>query len=278
MKKIVLIILGLAIAAAIVVACGFSFTVSQRMDIDAPLDIVTPQVSSLSNWTHWYGAGVERLTRVNGGPVSIVVHDTTRSFEEAVAVLPKKDGRSTEIVWSRPMTIWQGVRGRGVAEMLQHLAALKSYIENPRSFYGFDIYIRPVTDTLFVVKEARIREAEIAAERPVLLRGLREYLRLHRGTTASDSVITGYESLSGGLVHLVVGIPVDKRGSEVDGIHFLTLPRGGRLLTGAGDSTRLGALRRAMDRYVGDKRLQLVAIPFTEEGAGGGYTLNYPIW
>jgi len=51
------------------------------------------------------------------------------------------------------------------------------------------------------------------------------------------------------------------------------------LLSGVCDSGRLGALRHAMDRYVADKRLQLVAIPFVERGInGGGYALNYPIW
>jgi hypothetical protein len=36
-----------------------------------------------------------------------------------------------------------------------------------------------------------------------------------------------------------------------------------------------------MDRYMADKRLQMVAIPFEERalgGGSGGYALNYPIW
>lgn len=278
-KKIVLFIFGLVIVAALIVASCFSFTVSQRMAIDAPLDIVAPQVSGFQNWKRWYGEGVERLVVVGGGPVSMVVRDTARSFEEAVSVVPAMDGRSSEIIWSRPMTIWQGISGPGNAEMLQHIAAFKSYIENPQHYYGFDIHIRPVTDTLFAVKEARVDESEVATKRPELLQVLRNYLHAHPiGRT--DSVISGYEPVSGGRVHLVVGIPVGGRDRQVEGIRFLALPRGGRLLSGECDSVHLTELRQAMDRFMADKRLQLVAIPFTEQAldGGGGYELNYPIW
>ena len=44
-----------------------------------------------------------------------------------------------------------------------------------------------------------------------------------------------------------------------------------------GDLARIDSLRRAMDRYMVDKRLQLVAAPF-EKWAGGRHELNYPIW
>jgi|GEM_PF-3162056 len=277
-RRAALIILVLLLAVGTVIVFRHSFTVSSSVHIDAPLDIVAPQVSVLQNWQRWYGQGVERLSRVSGGPVSIVVRDTGQVFEQAVGVVPEMDGRSTRVVWSRPVTVWQRIT-RADTSMVHQLAALKEYIEDPRSYYGFDIRIRPVTDTLFAVSEARVAEAAVAARRPVLLRALQAYLRVHAGIAGSDSVITGYEPVSGGLVHLVVGIPAARRGPEVDSVRFLALPRGGRLLSGVCDSGRLAALRHAMDRYVADKRLQLVAIPFVERGiSGGGYALNYPIW
>jgi len=280
-KKIVLVIMGLIIVAALVVAWGFSFTESRSVTIDAPVDIVAPQVSGLPNWKKWYGEDAGRLSFVSGGPVSIVVRDTGRSFEEAVAVVPQMDGRSTRVVWSRPVTVWQRLAGAD-AGMTHHLAALKNYIEDARSYYGFDIHIRQVTDTLFATRDDRVAEAAVAARRVALLERLEGYLRAHPEMKCKDSVITGYESISGGQVHLVVGIPVDRRMLEADSVRFLTLPRGGRLLSGecGGDSVGLEALKRAMDRYVADKRLQLVAIPFTERrfDGSGGYELNYPIW
>src|ERR1700753_3939419 len=120
MKKIILIILGVVIAGALVVVFCISFTETQRVTIDASFDVVAPQVNSLPNWKNWYGEGVGRLVVVRGGPISIVVRDTSRSFEDAVAVVPGRDGRTTEVLWSRPMTIWQGITGPGIAELLQH--------------------------------------------------------------------------------------------------------------------------------------------------------------
>lgn len=278
MKKIVLIILGLVVAGGIVAVCFCAFTVSRSVTIDASLDIVAPQVSSLSNWKNWYGEGVGRITLVSGGPVSVIVRDTSGSLE-GVAVTPSMDGRNTRVIWSRPMTIWGCVFGDARAEMVRALASLKHYIEDPRSYYGFDIHIRPVTDTLFATRDARVVEAAVEVKRVELLQALRGYLKDHPEMQVGDSVISGREAVEDGLVHLVVGVPVRHRGPASDSVRFLELPRGGRLLSGVCDEEHVAELRRAMDRYMADKRLQMVAIPFSERGlTGSGYALNYPIW
>jgi hypothetical protein len=280
MKKTVI---AVVVAVLLLAAAGnISFTVSRRIDIAAAMDEVAPQVTDVRNWKRWYPAGGwDTLLPVQRQAAAVSVCEWKRGKErlQTVDILPAMDGRSSEVAWTRRVSGWQWLTQPVGSEMADRLEALKGYMEDPRKLYGFEIGVRPVTDTLFVTRQAVVGEAEIAGVRPVLLDELRDYLAGHPEMGGQDSAIAGWEPLKTGLVNLVVGIPVNRPGPETDSIRFLRLPRGGRLLVGvlAGESTRIDSLRRAMDRYMVDKRLQLVAAPY-EKWAGSRHELNYPIW
>lgn len=272
------VVVVLLLAAAV----SLSFTVSRRIGISAAMDEVAPQVTDVRNWKRWYPSGDwDTLLPIGRRAAAVRVRERRGGKErvQTVGLVPAMDGRSSEVVWARRVTGWQWLTEPVGSEMMDRLAALKGYMEDPRKLYGFEIGVRPVTDTLFVTCQAVVRETEIAERRPVLLRELRNYLAMHAEMGGQDSAIAGWEPLKTGMVKLVVGIPVDRPGPETDSIRFLRLPRGGRLLVGVvdGEAVRIDSLRRAMDRYMVDKRLQLVAAPF-EKWAGGRHELNYPIW
>jgi hypothetical protein len=173
--------------------------------------------------------------------------------------------------------------------MEQGLKSLKAYLENPVKLYGFTIGIHPVIDTLILTKRAIVSRDKVKEKWAALEKELVAYLLDNRILRGEVDIYYGTEAVSSDSLAAVVGIPVSSRRPEKEGMQFLKLPAQGRLLVGSyeGPDSVMPRLYQAMDKYVLDKELKKVAVPFekkhrkffeSDEPGRSVYELVYPIY
>jgi effector-binding domain-containing protein len=144
----------------------------------------------------------------------------------------------------------------------KELQSLKLFVEDPLTFYGFPIEIRPVSDSLIMTRQLTVKATETSLPLRQIYSDLTDYARTNQLIFKTYRYVS-FKETDSGKIRLAVGIPVNKRGQAAEGIRFLEMPVGGRLLVGntTGSPSRIKALYAAMEKYMKDKNLKRVADP-----------------
>ena len=166
----------------------------------------------------------------------------------------------------RMLLYWSGLQ---VSPATTLLACLKQRLEDAGTRYGFSIeVIRVGQDSLILTRTDTVKAAE--ADRQMLMsvsrfRSLADrYPQLLSGQQGVFYQVSNV-GLASGLRALSVGLPVRTReipGEAMSGLELLELPGAGHLVRGIAARSNRHDLRLAMDQYIRDQGLKLVAQPF----------------
>jgi hypothetical protein len=290
-KKIVLLIGGLLVLAVVLpVVLTMRLWTTREVVIHTSLFDVAPALTDLHNWKNWYPDPERDVFTVTAkNPAGIVVRDKKQRYQSLLATADT-NRRYTLVRWAVSSTVAEWLGGRRPGGMMeQGLKTLKAYLEDPVNLYGFTIGIQPVTDTLILTKRAIVSRDKVKEKWAALEKELIAYLLVNRMLRVEVDIYNSTEPVSSDSLAAVVGIPVSSRRPEKEGMQFLKLPAQGRLLVGRyeGPDSVMPRLYLAMDKYVLDKELKKVAVPFekrhvkffgTEEPGRSVYELVYPIY
>lgn len=274
----------------------FIFKLSGNISISRPIDEVAVQFTDLKNWPHWHPDLVGKnpdsihfsettgkvnsfievsdgrrftLTAVN--PAGIVFKESfknSNSYQSLIAV-PDSMGRTTIVTGIRFVSGWDWIREKVSPQnkIIRVLQSFMFFVENPLTFYGFPIEIRPVSDSLIMTGQRIIRAGAKNLPIQQIYKELTDYARANNLPYKTYHYIS-IKATDSGHIRVAVGIPVNKRGPAVKDIKFLEMPIRGRLLIGSvtGSPARIKELYVAMEKYIKDKNLKRVADPLEKYG------------
>ena len=172
---------------------------------------------------------------------------------------------ATNLSWTKsiPLSSWLREKLHGSNEMRNGLEKLKKNSEDPEFAYGFPIYIGPVADTLVITKKTIAPREQVVPALKNLFGELKAYAAENRILTAPYRM-AAFNYHGNGEVEIMAGIPAENKAPEMNGINYLKMPRGGRMLVGKyeGPYTSLHNLYSAMEQFRIDRALQGIAVKY----------------
>lgn len=139
--------------------------------------------------------------------------------------------------------------------------SLKEYLENPKEFYGYDIKIQNVTDTVFVTEMLTISAKNIFTILSEEFPKLDSFVKNH-ALSQTNFYSVSYIS-KGDSIQLILGIPVNKFIRSDTKISCVNIPKG-RMLTGTyeGKFSDKKKIYEAFEKYVRDHSFENVGATF----------------
>ena len=273
------------------IAGPFTFKITSQVAISRSIYEVAAQFTDLKNWPHWHPdlTGINQdslnyseskeiinsfirtsngrqftLTAVN--PAGIVFKESFKNKTGYQSMIASSDslGRTTRVsgILFVSALDWLKEKMSSRNKIKMELRALKLFVENPLTFYGFPIVIKPVSDTLIMTLQKIIPIGETNLPFQQIYTDLTNYARANKLIYKSYRYLS-FKDVDSRNFRLAVGIPVNKRAKATKNIQFLEMPVQGRLLIGktTGSPSRIRALYAAMEKYMKDKNLKRVADP-----------------
>lgn len=263
----------------------------REIKIESSLVNVSSQVTDLQNWAHWHPLLINKdttlfsysngsktvnatlhihrhdFTIVKTNPVDITIDekDEEKEIFESLTIKPDAYGRFTYVQWIKVITpyIWLKERYNLTSEIENGLQNLKNFMEDPYQFYGFPIEIRPVVDTLVIIKQAVVTENDLHNTIQKLFSNLQQYTLANK-INGNVKRIAGFIPAGNNKVEVTAGLVVNKKAPEKEDIHYLTMPKEGRMLVGHfdGDYKNIKLLYNALEKFITDKHLKTIAMPY----------------
>ncbi|HVX48681.1 MAG TPA: hypothetical protein VHB48_00940 [Chitinophagaceae bacterium] len=288
-KRVVAIIAAVLVVA--VTICSFvKVDVEEKVVIRASMLNTFRELSSPAEWQKWHpafasacaggGCGVIQdnalkiftlkasgySLRVKNEGASFIITDTVngKSRTYCYNAIPSLQDDSTTILVVRPKTILQAVFHLS-ANGNENVAidSLKSYIETPAKYYGFNIEVHPVIDTIVVTTKKTVPAKAKYAEIQDLYNKMNGFIAANH-LTITQPCIMHYYKMGNDSLKVEAGIPVNKTAQPRDGITFMKMPANAHMLVGYYKGSFAGrtALYAAMNKYVQDHFLRLVAATY----------------
>ena len=286
-----IITLVLIVGVGVFFLSRLSFRVKKEITVNASLFIVSRQITDLRNWRKWYpqaqnadsnlirysgsntsvnsslqiGGHHYIVTRVNPEEINIKEQTGKKLTYHSVIAVSDKLGIHTRVQWSAAVDFFswmnEKIHDRGSIE--KNLKSLKQYIEDPLLYYGFPIEMKQITDTLLLSKKDTVPVAEAPAALNQLFDDLLRYAHTHRLSTAS-SKISGIFPVGKGQAEVIANLPVHNKAPESDGIVYLQMPEGGKIVTTiyTGLYSDIGKAHKALQQYIRDKSLKKIALSY----------------
>src|SRR5579862_3661835 len=295
MKRRILLIFSLLVLVAF---CIFLFApitlrIEKQIIITAPLINVANEITDLKNWLHWHvglkikdtssfkmsektnagnawlRTGNEEYDVVNENAADIIVKEKKAGKEiyHSIFVFPDSSIKTTRVLWVKNMTPinWLEEKLNSSGNIEENLASLKSYLEDVKQYYGFDIQTEKIKDSLVIAKikvTPRTNRLKMLAD---LYKEIIAYAyKNNLGITDTTVRMVNFYDINKDTVKIMAAIPVYKKAPLTNDLYYFEMPSHGKLLVGSyvGDYAGFKKLYTAMDRYVLDKRLELVAAPY----------------
>ena len=290
MKKGVLIALMAILIIGLGIISFYPVTQNSTVEIDATFDNTVLQVMHVENWKNWFPE-IKEAYRKNPlsyrmetdsskkvftilipgrkfiihaiSPVSYKVNEIRDDLENnfAFTLFPvSTHSISLHLVEKRPLL---GKLMGGDNRPVSPLAGLKSYLEDPKQLYGYDIEVSKIRDPLIASLHFITRKKDLFEDIK------NSYLSLTRYVAENHLVKMGHLSISYApgrqdSLSVTVGIPVNLHGAPDNRIKCLTLPVGGKVLTGiyTGKFSQRDKVYDAMSRYLTDHTFAIPAESF----------------
>lgn len=293
-------ILIFTLLVAAVATLFFPVQQKEELEVDAGFNLVYRQISDVKKWDTWLaplkdmaktvspvysgtgreaGSGVKAgevsFTLKKAGPLGIVITDEiTRGSH--IIVLQETETSRTKVSWTAQVSLWRKLFSAATPGG-QSLKNLKSFIEDPRQFYGYAIEIRPVADTVVAIMQGKATEARRLEIAQQLFTTLKNYAEAQNLGSTGAPILTIIPQQGEELL-LVAGWPVSRRGAATAGISYMGMPRG-RMLVGSyeGPYSQLKNLYQAMRQCISDRNHEPVASPFEKLISGFGDTSRMKI-
>lgn len=298
------------------IASFFPVTQNSTIDISATFDNTILQIVHIENWKNWYPDIKESYTK-NADSYSIEKDSSQKIYTIKVpdekyiiqAITPMsykineegsrmKDnfaftvfpggasGKMKIFLVNKTPLIFALLKSKNPGE--DALNGLKSYLEDPKAFYGFDIQMAAIRDSVIASKVFRAQKKDIFFEIQNAYKDLMKYLNT-QSLTKTGHVSISYISIPGDSLQITVGVPVNKLAAPGNGIQCLSLPAKGRVLVGTyqGKFSERKKIYIAMSKYLTDHTLSIPAESFERYlndsiPTSGSFEikmeLNYPVY
>jgi hypothetical protein len=265
MKKLLLALIPLAILFLIV-----SFFIPVKLTDQTAIYNTSPNIETAlqpQNWVKWDSSGKKiRVTRVSH--LLYQLEGTTDnhidSFGLMVTPYAGKDPSHSGLVYSRITNLFYKLFPflEKPSFATTTIAALRSYLENNRRFYGFPIEIKPTTDSLFLTKKQDILAKELFTALPVMQKELENYAKQNNCRVLAKNI--SFSPLEHDSLSVMVGLNIDKIIAGDYIYNFRQLPSRATLAIGhyAGPFQGRTALYQAMEKYLLDHQLAKRALPY----------------
>jgi effector-binding domain-containing protein len=292
-KKRYIILSILLLFICVLLFAPITFGIKRQISISIPVMRVAVQVSDLKNWPHWDNAlkdsgGVpikmspatnvvgawlqtndRRLDVTQYTPSFVVVQETKGSSTVYHEVFVKADSNvnKTIVVWIDNFSLLTWLREEifpvhHTEENLQHL---KNYLEDPKQYYGFDIHVGKVIDTLLLSKLDVCLKTQRNQLMASLYQQIFDYAKACNITLPANTPrMANFVELGKDSLKILVGVPVNKKVPSAKGVTFLEMPTLGKAAIAhySGDYKGIKKLYTAMSQYMFDNHLQQVAAPY----------------
>jgi effector-binding domain-containing protein len=314
MKKRIASVLIIVVILSIV----FALPVTQKttIHITASFDNAVPQIIKLSNWKNWYPSlkeafnsspdryrlsedsshkiytidisGKKYIIRVIT-PMSYQVSEENSHWVDiyAFAFFPGDSlgGIKIDVENRSPLLFVLFGKNKSGEHAIN---GLKYYLEDPKSFYGFNIQMSKIRDSVIASSVFKIRKTDIFPKINYSYQNLLQYVRDHH-LAKTDHVSISYIPISEDSIQLTIGIPVNKEGPAEKEITCLALPARGNVVVGnyEGNFYDRKNIYRAMSKYLSDHALSVPAESFerylndsipSSDSSFIKIELNYPVF
>jgi effector-binding domain-containing protein len=165
---------------------------------------------------------------------------------------------------------------------------LKSYMEDPKEFYGFNIEMGTIRDSVIASTVLKIRNKDVFLKIQDAYLDLLNYIKANNLSKAGHISIS-YIPISYDSLQITVGIPVNKTAPPDKEINCLLLPAKGKVLLGnyEGRFSDRKKIYLSMSKYLTDHSLSIPAESFerylndsipSSDSSMIRIELNYPVY
>jgi effector-binding domain-containing protein len=288
-KKSVIILASVLVLSFIGVLLSTQFGIKNEKEIIVPKPIleVSPVITDLKNWPFWFpGTGKYQFHIISSNPAGVTVKAEQANIQSIyiISAYPDSIPSNTHIKWTTLISGFDWLKQKlffSDDNPESRLRDLKKYFESTKAFYGFDINLGKVEDSLVLTKEVMVKKTELASALGQLFKELHDYANKENIRTNLDScrMATFYDEKQDSI-RVAAGVPVTIRISSVqDGIRLLEMPAKGKMLIGRyqGRYKDLSKLYIAMRKYVFDKKLIVIGSPYEKFLSSSRDSLNMKI-
>ncbi len=312
LKRLIVFLLILAI-----LAIGFFLPVTQRktIDISATFTNTVSTLMNLDDWKKWYpeikkyypsDTSAYSITEDNQGknytisipgkkilvrkinPSSYEVSDPGSPEDDfAFSVFPgKKPGEMNVYLVNKTPLFFTFFKKDMTGETV--INGLKSYLEDEKTFYGFEIQPAKIRDSIIASKVFRIKKKDLFTAIQLGNEVLKNYIA-EKNLVKTGHTSISYIPLSGDSLRVTVGYPVNQFATPAQGVTCLLLPGKGNILVGIyrGKFSDRQSIYSAMSNYEANHSMTAPSEPFERylndslpdsDSSQIFIELNYPIY
>jgi effector-binding domain-containing protein len=310
------VVISLVIVMLLFITSILPITQDSTIPISATFDNTLPQIMQVKQWRNWYpeinesyknnpsdyrleaDAGKKNYTiNVPGrqfiihaiSPVSYQVSEVGNKWGGSFAftAFPGDSPGKMNIYLVRKTSLLFTLLHRNEAGE-RAINGLKSFLENPMSFYGYEIEMSQIRDPIIASLVVRTNRKDIFLKIRDACGDLDKYIKTNDLMKTGPTSIS-YIPLSGDSIQLTVGFPINKLSVPGKNIKCLSLPAKGRVLVGIyeGKFSERNKIYVAMSKYLENHTLAPPAGPFerylndsipSSESSIVKIELNYPVY
>lgn len=196
------------------------------------------------------------------GLIFTVTETGRHTAEYCYIVVPTKKPDSTQIVIAAQQSLlksWlHGLNG----PVIIAVDSLKSFLETPAKFYGYNIERRIVTDTIVAVTNKVFAAADKFNQMALIHKQLTDYVTTS-GLTEVQPVMMHFVEKGKDSSGIMMGIPVNKLAPQKQDALCVKMPKGNLLTaTYTGSFAGRTAIYNAMEAYLRDHFMQKAAASY----------------
>ena len=314
MKKGVAVILGIVVILSIVSV--LPVTQKTTISISATFDNTVLQIIRIENWKNWYPEvkeayknnpasykieedtsqkiytiiipGKKYIIRAIA-PMSYLVNEVSSNWTDNfafTAFLGNETGKmKINIIKKNPLIFTLFSRNKAGENAIN---GLRSYLEDSKAFYGFEIEIGEIRDSIIASSDFKVKKKDIFLKIHDVYLDLLQYVKANSLIKTGHTSIS-YSPLSDDSFRITVGVPVNKLAPPVKDINCLSLPPKGRVLIGnyEGRFSDRQKIYVAISKYLSDHNLSTPAESFerylndsipSSDSSVIRIELNYPVY
>jgi effector-binding domain-containing protein len=295
MKKKFLLVTSLII---IVFICFFlvssvTFRIKREIIIGAPIINVSGEVTDLKNWFHWNlelknkdislfkmsaqtnrndswlrtNDNTYRIVSDNAASIIVKEDNSGKEMVHSIFVFPDSNVMVTQVLWEENLTPfnWLKEKLHPSDHVEANLKSLKNYLEDVKQYYGFDIQSKTVLDSLVITKITITPKANRIKALANLYKDIFSYANKNNlGINDATPRMVNFYEINKDSVKIMAGVPVNKKAPLSENISYVQMPAHGKMLVGyyEGDYTGFKKIYGAMNKYIFDNRLEVIAAPY----------------